>query len=68
MQKPYISQAYTYKRRILIQVLPVPNAYTKSANAYINFLSFFFTTVYQIFAVVKNIHKTSFCITWLLYE
>ncbi len=28
-----LSQAYTSKRRILIQVLPVPNAYTKSANA-----------------------------------
>ncbi len=27
------SQAYTSKRRILIQVLPVPNAYTKSGDA-----------------------------------
>ncbi len=26
-------QAYTRKRCILIQVLPPPNAYTKSANA-----------------------------------
>ena len=26
------SQAYTSKRRILIQGLPPPNAYTKSAN------------------------------------
>ena len=32
-----ISQAYTSKRRILIQVLPVPNAYTKSGDAYIQF-------------------------------
>ncbi len=28
----YISQAYTSKRRILIEVLPVPNAYTKSGD------------------------------------
>ncbi len=28
-----IPQAYTSKRRILIEVLPVPNAYTKSADA-----------------------------------
>ncbi len=31
------AQAYTVKRRILIQVLPLPNAYTKSANACIQF-------------------------------
>ncbi len=31
------AQAYTSKRRILIQVLPVPNAYTKSGDAYIHF-------------------------------
>ncbi len=31
-----VSQAYTSKRRILIEVLPVPNAYTKSANACIH--------------------------------
>ncbi len=30
-------QAYTSKRRTLIQVLPVPNAYTKSANACIHY-------------------------------
>ena len=30
-------QAYTSKRRILIEVLPVPNAYTKSGDAYIHF-------------------------------
>ncbi len=30
------SQAYTSKRRILIEVLPVPNVYTKSANACIH--------------------------------
>ncbi len=30
------SQAYTSKMRILIQVLPVPNAYTKSGDAYID--------------------------------
>ncbi len=32
-----ITQAYTSKRRILNQVLPVPNVYTKSAHAYIHF-------------------------------
>ncbi len=32
-----ISQAYTSKRRILIQVLPVPNAYTKPGDAYIHY-------------------------------
>ncbi len=31
------TQAYTSKRRILIEVLPVPNAYTKSANACIHY-------------------------------
>ncbi len=31
------SQAYTCKRRILIEVLPAPNAYTKSANACIHY-------------------------------
>ncbi len=32
-----ITQAYTSKRRILIQVLPVPNAYTKSTNECIHY-------------------------------
>ncbi len=36
-----ISQAYTSKRRILIQVLPVLNAYTKSANACIPYAKSF---------------------------
>ena len=35
------SQAYTYKMRILIQVLPVPIAYTKSGDAYIPFVKSF---------------------------
>ena len=34
--KPVVPQAYTSKRRILIEVFPVPNAYTKSANACIH--------------------------------
>ncbi len=37
-QSLHKSQAYTSKRRIFIQVLPVPNAYTKSANACIHSL------------------------------
>ena len=32
------SQAYTSKRRILIQVFPPPNEYTKSANACIHYV------------------------------
>ena len=32
-QRRGYTQAYTSKRRILIQVLPPPNVYTKSANA-----------------------------------
>ena len=32
-----ITQAYTCKSRILIQVLPPPNAYTKSANECIHY-------------------------------
>ncbi len=35
------AQAYTSKRRILIQVLPATNAYTKSANACIYFAKSF---------------------------
>ncbi len=36
------SQAYTFKRRILIQVLiPSPNAYTKSDDGYIHFAKSF---------------------------
>ena len=37
----YGAQAYTSKRRILILVLLVSNAYTKSGDAYINFAKFF---------------------------
>ncbi len=36
-----LPQAYTSKRRILIEVLPVPNAYTKSGDAYIHFAKSF---------------------------
>ena len=36
-----IAQAYTSKRCILIQVLPVPNVYIKSGNAYIYFAKSF---------------------------
>ena len=35
------TQAYTSKRRKLIQVLPVPNAYTKFGDAYIHFANSF---------------------------
>ena len=35
------TQAYTAKRRILIEVLPVPNAYTKFANACIHYAKSF---------------------------
>ncbi len=47
MQKPLNrlmakgAQAYTSKKCILIEVLPVPNAYTKSGDAYIHFAKFF---------------------------
>ncbi len=37
----YSPQAYTSKSPILIEVLPVPNAYTKSVDAYIHFAKVF---------------------------
>ncbi len=36
-----LTQAYTSKRSILIQALPAPNAYTRSANACIHFAKSF---------------------------
>ena len=45
-------QAYTCKRRILIQVLPPPNLYTKSANACTHFAKSFCCLLMHICIIV----------------
>ncbi len=46
------SKAYTSKRRILIEVLPVPNAYTKSGDAYIHFAKSFCCLLMNVCIVI----------------
>ncbi len=59
--KPF-PQAYTYKMRILIQVLPVPNASTKSANACIHYAkSFCYLLMHE--ERIKEFGKMNICIT-----
>ncbi len=62
LMKSCISQAYTSKRRILIEVPPVPNAYTKSANACIHYAKFF-CYAYMHEQTTKGFGKMNICIT-----
>ena len=60
------TQAYTCKRHILIQVLPVPNAYTRSANAYIHYAKSFCYFLMHICIFTENFNQTLNVYTWYI--
>ncbi len=62
------SQAYTCKRHILIRVLPLSNAYSKSANARIQFVKSFCYLPMHICILPENCNYTLNMYTWYMHS
>ncbi len=62
-----LTQAYTYKSHILIQVIPPPYAYIKSANARIHYAkSFCYLLMHTLMHFVRELPLDTQCV-YLVY-